>query len=287
MPKKAPQSKVAEIMPSIDNDTWVADESAGPTLTGRLFAEFLGTFILLFMGIGVSVFVVLLGGRGDTLLTGGLAWGLTYMALIIVIGRVSGAHFNPAITIGAWVAGRFPGRDVALYIVAQVVGAIGAGALIVYLAGTTTQIGENSHEVMAFLSVGYGEHSPSLVALLPAMIVEFLVTGLLVAVVLAATSRRTSRAQAPFAIGFAFSMLVIIAGPLTNAGLNPARATATAIFASVTDATTGTTDHWALGQLWQWWIVMLVAGAFVGLLYRGFGPVEDLTNDDVESAIES
>ena len=130
MPKNAPQPQVAEIILSIDDDTWVAEESAGPTLVGRLVAEFLGTFIFMLAGLGISAFALLLTNQQDGHLSSGLAWGLPLFILTAVVGPISGAHFNPAITVGLWVAGRFPGRDVVFYILAQVAGAVGAGALV-------------------------------------------------------------------------------------------------------------------------------------------------------------
>lgn len=282
MPKIAPQTKTAEIMPIIEIDTWVVDESAGPTIVGRLFAEFLGTFIFMLAGLGISAFALLITNQNDGHLSSGLAWGISLFILTAVVGPISGAHFNPAITLGLWVAGRFPGRDVALYIVAQVAGAVGAGALVMYFAGTFTGIGNvaagepSTGLVMQYISVGYGAESPQKVAMFPAALIEFIATGLLVAVVLAATSKRVPKSHAPAAIGLGIGMLVMLAGPLTNAGLNPARATATALFARVADATSGAVTNGVLGQLWLWWLVGIVAGAFVGLLYRGFGPVEDL-----------
>ncbi len=282
MAKNAPQSNAAEIMPSINDDTWVVDESAGPTFVGRLFAEFLGTFFFMLAGLGISVFALLLTNTNDGRLSSGLAWGLPLFVLVAVIGPISGAHFNPAITVGLWVAGRFPGRDVALYILAQLAGAIGAGGLVMYFSGTFTGIGDvaagepSTGLVMQYASIGYGTQSPSQVAMFPAALIEFIATGLLIAVVLGATSKRASKAQAPAAIGIGIGVLVMLAVPLTNAGLNPARASATAVFARVADATTGVVTNESLSQLWLWWVVMLVAGAFVGLLFRGFGPVEDL-----------
>jgi aquaporin Z len=285
MPKKAtpppPPPPAAETLPSINDDMWAADESAGPTLVGRLFAEFVGTFLFMFAGLGIAVYAITLTGLNDPLLAG-LAWGIPLFALVAVIGPISGAHFNPAITLGLWIGGRFPGRDVALYIVAQVVGAIGAGALVTYFTGAFDGIGNTAVSepsagyVMSFVSIGYGEHSPQGVGMLAAALIEFIATGILVAVVLGATSKRAPKAQAPAAIGLTIAVLVMLAGPLTRAGLNPARATASAIFGSATDPTTGDMNYWPLQQLWLWWVVTLVAGAFVGLLYRGFGPVEDL-----------
>jgi len=293
MAKNAPQSKAAEIMPSIEDDTWVDDESAGPTLVGRLFAEFLGTFIFMLAGLGISAWALLLTNQNDGHLSGALAWGLPLFVLVAVIGPISGAHFNPAVTVGLWIAGRFPGRDVALYIVAQVAGAIGAGGLVMYFAGTFTGIGDvaagepSTGLVMQYVSIGYGDRSPAKVGMFPAALIEFIATGLLIAVVLAATSKRASKAHAPAAIGLGIGVLVMLAAPLTNAGLNPARASATAIFARVADATTGAVTNEALHQLWLWWAVTLLAGAFVGLLFRGFGPVEDLRAIETADAPEA
>ena len=292
MAKNAPQSSAADVMPSIDDDTWVVDESAGPTLVGRLFAEFLGTFLFMLAGLGISVFALLLSNQNDGHLSAALAWGLPLFVLVAVIGPISGAHFNPAVTVGLWVAGRFPGRDVALYIVAQVAGAIGAGALVMYFAGTFTGIGDtaagepSTGVVMQYVSIGYGTQSPAQVPMFPAALIEFIATGILIAVVLGATSKRATKAHAPAAIGLGIAVLVMMAAPLTNAGLNPARASATAVFARVADATSGAVTNEALGQLWLWWVVTLVAGAFVGLLFRGFGPVEDLRALDTADAQE-
>ncbi len=291
MPKNAPQPKAAETLPSLDDDVWASEEASGPSLVGRLFAELVGTFLFMFAGLGIAVFAMLLGGNKDPLL-GGLAWGLPLFALVAVIGPISGAHFNPAITIGLWVGGRFPGRDVALYIVAQVIGAIGAGGLVMYFTGAFNGIGNTavnepaSGYVMSLVSIGYGDHSPNGVTILAAALIEFIATGILVAVVLAATSKRAPKAQAPAAIGLTIAVLVIIAGPLTRAGLNPARATASAIFGSAPDATTGVVSHWPLTQLWLWWVATLLAGAFVGLLYRGFGPIEDLSAVTVDDSAD-
>ncbi len=139
---------------------------------------------------------------------------------------------------------------------------------------------------MQYVSIGYGDHSPTQVAMFPAALIEFLATGLLIAVILGATSKRASKAQAPASIAFGIAVLVMLAGPLTNAGLNPARASATAVFANVVDATTGATTNAALGQLWLWWAVTIAAGAFVGILYRAFGPVEDQIGLEEPEALE-
>jgi len=282
MPKKAsPPPPAAETLPSIDDDTWATDEAAGPTLAGRLFAEFIGTFLFMFVGLGIAVYAITLSGLNDPLVAG-LAWGIPLFALIAVVGPISGAHFNPAVTIGLWIGGRFPGRDVALYIVVQVIGAVAAGGLVTLFTSTFDGIGNTAVSepsagyVMSYVSIGYGEHSPSGVGMLGAALIEFIATGILVAVVLGATSKRASKAQAPAAIGLTIAALVMLAGPLTRAALNPARATASAVFGSATDPATGDMSYWPLQQLWLWWVATLVAGAFVGLLFRGFGPVEDL-----------
>ncbi len=314
MAKNAPQSNPAEIMPIIEIDTWVVEESAGPSFVGRLFAEFLGTFLFVLIGLGVAAFgfassasTTLRGNTDIASLTGSfgglnyaaslgnaLAWAVALIALIVAVGRISGAHFNPAITLGMWIGGRMPGRDVAPYVVVQVLGALLAGTVVRTLlvglplfttgsdlvaasGGAAPTVGQG----MSFITIGGGVHSSTGATIAYAAIVEFIATAALVAVVLAATSRRAPKGQAPFTIGLAIAVLLLWAAPFSGGGLNPARITATALFAS--DAAGA---HWAIGQLWIWWVVALLAGAFVGLLFRGFGPVEDLRAVETSDAQE-
>ncbi|MBN2176954.1 MAG: aquaporin [Demequinaceae bacterium] len=301
---KMPPPEAAEFQVDLDEDLWAAEEAGAPGLASRLSAELIGTFIFMFVGLGTALFGAILTSTAalsqpndaiDVMkvfpnqnlaaaLTGALAWGITLLALFVAFGRVSGAHFNPAVTVGAWVAGRFPGRDVALYIIVQVAGAVTAAGVVYWLsqgfplltAGdpVTSDIGftaPTAGEAMSTIAIGSGGHSPAGIALNYGLVVEFIVTALLVGVILAATSIRAPRGQAPVSIGLSIGVLILLAGPFTGGGLNPARVTATALF-----ATDDAGARWGLSQLWYWWLAMILAGAFVGLLVRAFGPEEDL-----------
>lgn len=249
-----------------DEEVW-AEDTSGPSLIARMLAEMAGTFILVFMGVGAVLFNPVLQWG---LLAVAFGFALGVMIAALIFGGISGAHLNPAVTVGLWLGGRFPGRDVAPYVVAQVVGATLAGGLFTLLRGSN-EIYEQLGTTRAFISTasnGYGDHSPTQFDWLPAGIVEIIIAALLVAVVLSVTSVRAKAgaAAAPFAIGLTVGFLVLIAVPFTNGALNPARASGTAIFS----------DPWALEQLWLFWVAPLIGAAIAGLLYRAFGPEEDL-----------
>lgn len=255
-----------------DEGVW-AEDTSGPSLMARMAAELLGTFILVFMGVGAALFFST-GNNGTLTVAFGFAIGVIIAATIV--GRISGAHINPAVTVGAWIAGRFPARDVAPYILAQVVGATAAGALLWGLAQTHEQI-PDAQAFLAGAANGFGEHSPTGFPLVAGLIIEVIIAALLVGVVLAATSRRAIAAVAPFAIGLTVGFLVLVAIPFTNGALNPARASGIAFFS----------DTWALQQLWLFWVAPLLGALIAGLLFRAFGPEEDLETVEVLEEIES
>lgn len=248
----------------------VVAEPSGPSLLARLGAEVAGTFILVLLGVGA----VLFSGTGNNgTLTVGLSFGVAVIIAAFAFGGVSGAHVNPAVTVGVWLAGRLPGRDVVPYVLAQVVGgAFAAGALFL---STLSLKGVNLAQGRIFMSsaaIGYGEHAPLAASkglsfgLGVGVFAEIVATALLVLVALSATSVHAPRGVAPFAMGLGYALLVAWTIPFTNAALNPARATATALFA----------DDWALNQLWAWWLAPILGAAIVGLAFRIFGPAEDL-----------
>lgn len=247
----------------------VVTEPTGPSLLARVGAEVAGTFILVILGAGTAL---LLSVTNNGTLTVGLGFGIGAMIAIFAFGRISGAHLNPAVTVGAWMAGRLSGLDVVPYILGQVVGGILAGLFLSLGIGSLD--GQGKEQVQGFMgsvSIGFSDHAPFASAGLTwgvfvALGVEMLATGLLMLVVLSATAKKAHAAIAPFAIGLALAALVTWTIPFTNAALNPARATATALFA----------DDWALSQLWAWWLAPIVGAAIVGLLFRVFGPAEDL-----------
>ncbi len=260
-----------------DLEVTVLDEATGPSLLARTAAEAGGTFILVFMGVGAALFSTI--ADWGTL---GVAFGfaLGVMIAAVIFGGISGAHLNPAVTFGLWIAGRLPGKDVVPYIVGQVVGAVAAGGMFTALVASNAlyeQLG-TTREFLGTASNGFGEHSPTQFGVVAAAVIEILIAALLVGVVLSVTSvtSKAGAAAAPFAIGLTVGFLVLVAIPFTNGALNPARATGTAVWS----------ETWALQQLWLFWFAPLMGAAIAGLLYRVLGPKEDLLSFTVVETIE-
>ncbi len=271
--KKKPAAKskaTAKFEEDMAKSSFSAADAAGSTIAGRLIAEFIGTFILMIMGLGTAMLAALVIPSVAPLAVAA-AFAVTLVALIVAAGHVSGAHFNPGVTIGAWIAGRFAGRDVLLYIAVQVLGAVTAVTTLKTIMSSHPNIdagagSTQSVDLVQAIAITHGDSSPLGFGLGAALAVEFLVAGLLVAAVLSATSKRAPKGQAPFTIGMTLGILVLFAIPVTNGSVNPARATATWLL--------GDDRSWE--QFWPWWVAALAAGAFVGLMYRAFGPEEDL-----------
>lgn len=292
----AVETPVAEA-PAVDEvDAYVVPAGTavvvGPSLIARLGAEVFGTFFLVLAGLGValyanSAFAPVGGGSGA--LAVGLAFGIALIAGIGAVGHISGGHFNPAVTVGAAIGGRTPWRDVLPYWLAQLVGgAIAAAVLFVSVpsglpALVSSGAQTTSKTFFSSLSNGYGPHSPIGSAsqgaveysLAIALLVEVIVTAVFVGVILGATDRRSNTKIAPVVIGLTLGVLILVALPVTNASLNPARSTASAIFS----------EGWALKQLWLFWVAPIVGAALAGLVYRAFAaePVKDnlLEEEDV------
>jgi aquaporin Z len=262
----------AEFPDELEADIW-ADEPAGPSLIGKMVAEVIGTFILVLIGVGTALLFTT-GSNGTQ--TVGIAFGTTVVIGAAAFGRISGAHFNPGVTLGLWLAGRFAGRDVVPYVLAQVIGGLFAGATLYAFIASHPSV-DNAKDVYSGVAVGFGDHSPSGFGLAAGLAVEAIATGILVLVVLAATARTASATVAPFAIGLTLAAMVVFAIPFTNAAVNPARATATALFS----------DTWALTQLWAFWVGPLIGAAIVGLLYRAFGPSEEIEIVETIEVIEA
>lgn len=243
------------------DEVWVAD-SSGPSLLARLGAEVAGTFILVVMGVAAALF---LGGSTGGPLAVVLAFGAAVVIGMVAFGHISGAHFNPAITVGVWVAGRFPGRDVAPYILAQLIGATIAGGALFALIDANPQF-TDAKPVMESVANSFGEASLNQWGVGAALIVEAIATGILVIAFLAATAVRASRTAAPFVVGIAFAFVLALAIPVTNGSVNPARSSGIALLAGADSLT----------QLWVFWVAPVVGAAIVGLLYRAFGSEEDI-----------
>jgi len=224
------------------------------SLTKRATAEFFGTFWLVFAGCGSAVLAAAFPQLGIGFAGVSLAFGLALMTMAYTIGPVSGCHLNPAVSIGLTTAGRFPARDLGMYVIAQVLGSIVAGGVLYAIASGAA----NFSTAGGFASNGYGAHSPGGYSLLAGLLTEGVLTGFFVFVILGATSKRMPVGFAPIAIGLCLTLTNLVAIPVTNASINPARSTGPAVFVG----------GWAIAQLWAFWVAP-IAGAIVGsVIYR-------------------
>jgi aquaporin Z len=230
----------------------------------KLGAEFFGTFWLVLGGCGSAVLAAKFASGGVEvgigLLGVALAFGLTVMTMAFAIGHISGCHLNPAVSLGLWAGGRFPAKDVFPYIVAQVLGAIVAGAVLFVIA--SGQAGFTA--AGSFASNGYGAHSPGGYSLLAALVTEILMTLFFLLIIMGSTDERAPRGFAPIAIGLGLTLIHLISIPVTNTSVNPARSTGVALFAG----------GLALSQLWLFWVAPIVGGVLGGWLYRALGRTE-------------
>ncbi|BEN57581.1 aquaporin Z [Serratia marcescens] len=224
-------------------------------MSKRLFAEFFGTFWLVFGGCGSAVLAAAFPQLGIGFLGVALAFGLTVVTMAYAVGHISGGHFNPAITVGLFAGGRFAAKDVIPYVIAQVIGGIAAAAVLYLIAS-----GKAGFDATAggFASNGYGEHSPGGYSLQSAIVIELVLTAFFLIVIHGVTDKRAPAGFAPLAIGLTLTLIHLISIPVTNTSVNPARSTGVAIFQGT----------WALQQLWVFWLMPLVGGIIGGLIYR-------------------
>jgi aquaporin Z len=227
----------------------------------KLAAEFIGTFWLVLGGCGSAVLAAAFPGVGIGLLGVSLAFGLTVLTMAFAIGHIYGCHLNPAVSVGLWMGGRFPAKDLGPYIVAQVFGAIVAGGVLYVIAS-----GQAGFDVSAgFASNGYGEHSPGGYSLTAALVTEVVLTMGFLFVIMGATDSRAPAGFAPIAIGLALTLIHLISIPVTNTSVNPARSTGVALYVG----------GWAVAQLWLFWVAPIVGGALGGLIYKALGSGKD------------
>ncbi|MBX3225213.1 MAG: aquaporin Z [Labilithrix sp.] len=232
------------------------------SLTKRAFAELLGTFWLVLGGCGAAVLAAKFPGVGIGYLGVALAFGLTVLTGAYALGAISGAHFNPAVTVGLTVARRFPSREVLPYIVAQVLGALVA-AIVLYLIASGAPAFDS--RAGGFAANGFGDHSPGQYSVAAALLCEIVMTFMFVTVILGVTDERTPslKAFAPIAIGLTLTLIHLVSIPVTNTSVNPARSTGVALFAG----------GWALGQLWLFWLAPFVGAAIAGVVYPRVYPL--------------
>lgn len=228
----------------------MAETTAAPSYARRLTAEVFGTFLLVFGVIGAALYYQ---GEAKPLVVG-LAVGIAVLAGAYSVGHVSGGHFNPAVSIGAAAAGRFAWRDVLPYIAAQLVGgALATTVLFAIRSGAP----EGTFAGFDAVSNGFDAHSPAGFNLISVLLAEVVVTALFLYVILGVTDRRAPSGFAPLAIGLALTLLHLVAIPISNASLNPARSLATAIY--------GGPD--ALAQVWLFFVAPIVGALIAGFTY--------------------
>src|SRR5689334_3768345 len=223
-------------------------------MSRRLVAEFLGTFWLVLGGCGSAVLAAAVPNLGIGYAGVALAFGLTVLTGAYAFGHISGAHFNPAVTFGLFMGGRFPGGSVLPYWAAQLAGGITAGAVLYVIASG----GPGFDASAGFASNGYGDHSPQHYALSAGLVCEAVMTFMFLIVILGATSSEAPKGFAPIAIGLALTLIHLISIPVTNTSVNPARSTAVALFQG----------SWALQQLWAFWLAPLVGAGLAGVVQR-------------------
>jgi aquaporin Z len=221
-------------------------------LSRRVSAEFIGTFWLVFGGVGTAVISAGFPALGVGFLGVAFAFGLTLLTMAYTIGPISGCHINPAVTLGLCLAKRFPPRDVVPYWIAQVLGGIAAAGVLYWIAS-----GKPGWVAGQFGSNGYGPLSPGGYGMGSAIATELVCTFVFIMVILGATDRRAPVGFAGIAIGLVLTLIHLISIPIDNTSVNPARSTGPAIFAGAA----------ALSQLWLFWVMPLIGGGLAGLLY--------------------
>ena len=253
-------------------DTVVEPTTVKPiySLGSRLAAEVFGTFLLVLGIVGAATFNALNQG---SIIPVALAGGIALLAGVAAVGRVSGGHFNPAVTLGMVLSGRTPWRDLAPYWLAQLVGAALAAIVLWALIPSSLPqaLGrEDRAGMMQATANGYGEHSPLATlsqgqtefTVWAALLIEVVIAAIFVGVLLGTTDRRSRHPYSPVVAGLTLTALIIVSWPVTNTGLNPARSFASALFGG----------GWTWSQLWLFVVAPLVGAALAALFYRAFAP---------------
>jgi len=224
------------------------------SLLKRSTTELLGTFWLVLGGCGSAV----LAASGIGVLGVALAFGLTVLTMAFAIGHISGCHLNPAVSLGLYVGGRFPARELPAYIIAQVIGGVLAAALIYFIAS-----GKEGFDLATsgLAANGYGEHSPGGYSMAVGFVTELVMTAMFILIILGATDKRAPAGLAPIAIGLALTLIHLISIPVTNTSVNPARSTGPALIVG----------GWAIEQLWLFWVAPLLGAVIGGVSYRWLG----------------
>ena len=219
----------------------------------KLAAEFFGTFWLVFGGCGSAVLAAAFPEVGIGLLGVSLAFGLTVLTMAYTVGGISGGHFNPAVSLGLAIGGRFEFKGMIGYWIAQVAGGI-AGAAVLYLIAS----GKAGFVAGGFASNGYDTLSPGGYSMLAVLVMEVVMTAFFLIIILGSTSKAAPAGFAPIAIGLGLTLIHLVSIPVSNTSVNPARSLAAAIFA----------DNGALGQVWLFWVAPLAGAALGAIIWK-------------------
>jgi len=219
----------------------------------RLSAEFIGTFWLVFGGCGAAVFAAAFPELGIGFLGVALAFGLTVLTMAYAVGHISGGHFNPAVTLGLWAAGRCANKHVIPYIIIQVVGAVVAASALWVIASDSP-----GWTAGGFASNGYGALSPGQYGMTAGFLVELILTFVFLVVIIGTTSKGAATGFAGIPIGLALTLIHLVSIPITNTSVNPARSTAPALFAG----------GQYIDQLWLFWVAPILGAMIAGFVAR-------------------
>ncbi|MFY0712951.1 aquaporin Z [Seonamhaeicola sp. NFXS20] len=220
----------------------------------KLFAEFFGTFWLVFGGCGSAIFAAAFPELGIGFAGVALAFGLTVLTMAFAVGHISGGHFNPAVSFGLWAGGKFEAKNLVGYIIAQLIGGLAAAGCLYLII--TNKAGFNS--IGGFAANGYGALSPDGYSMTAALIAEFLLTAFFLLIILGSTNKRAPKGFAPIAIGLALTLIHLISIPITNTSVNPARSTSQALFAGG--------EYTA--QLWLFWVAPIAGAIVAGFIHK-------------------
>jgi aquaporin Z len=220
----------------------------------RYLAEFIGTFWLVLGGCGSAMLAAGFPEVGIGLVGVSLAFGLTVLTIAYSLGHISGAHLNPAVTVGLWMGGRIDSKDILPYVISQIAGGIAAAAVLyIIVTGNGSSIGD-------FAANGYGDHSPGKYSMVAAVVTEFTMTFMFLLVILGSTDDRAPKGFAGIAIGLMLTLIHLISIPVTNTSVNPARSISQALFVG----------DWALSQLWLFILIPVAGAALAGIVYKYF-----------------
>jgi aquaporin Z len=229
----------------------------------KYLAEFIGTFILVFLGTGAAV--VLGGYTGGGTETGflgvvaiALAFGLSIVAGAYAIGHISGCHVNPAVSLAVLMSGKMSVKEFVGYIIAQVLGALAGSSVLAFVNTSSTTL-------EGYGANGFGDLSAVGLNMTGAIVVEVVLTFIFVLTILGVTSSKKTSHMAGIVIGLTLTLVHIIGIPLTGTSVNPARSLAPAIFAGGE----------ALAQVWVFIVAPLIGAALAAIVFKSFFAVKE------------